>query len=84
MYLHVGGDVIIRASDIVAILERNTVVTGAATREFLGFMRARGKVEDLSNGDAKTVVVCRDRVLLSPISASTLKKRIGDLDHLRS
>lgn len=84
MFLHVGADVVVRIKDLVAILDQRTVEGAAATREFLGFMRAQGRVEDVGQGEAKSVVVCRDRVILSPISTATLKRRVGDLRDLIS
>jgi hypothetical protein len=77
MFLHVGSDVVVRMRDVVAILDQRAVDAGAATREFLGFMRAQGRVEDVGEGAVKAVVVCTDRVILSPISAGTLKRRVG-------
>lgn len=77
MYLHVGADVMVRMEEVVGIFERESLLTGGASREYLGFARARKQVEDLSNGDPRSVVICRDRVLLSPISPATLRSRVG-------
>jgi hypothetical protein len=82
MFLHVGGDVVVRIGDLVAILDRRSADASGATREFVGFMGAQGRVEDVSQGEAKAIVVCTDRVVLSPISAGTLRRRVGVLDDL--
>ncbi len=74
--LLVGGDMLVRTSDIVAILDQ-PALAAAPTREFLGFARGRGQVEDLSAGaPLKSAVVCRDRTLLSPFSSATLRRRL--------
>ncbi len=76
-FLLVGGDVVVRMSEVVAILDQQTC-EAAATREFLGFLRRKGQVIDLSAGGvSKSAVVCRRRVFLSPFSSPTLRRRIA-------
>lgn len=82
MFLHVGDDVVVRIRELVAILDRRSADTSAATREFLDFMGAQGRVEDVSQGEAKSIVICGDHVVLSPISAGTLRRRAGLVDEL--
>jgi hypothetical protein len=83
MFLHVGGDLVVRVGELVAILDRRSADTSAATREFVGFMGTQGRVEDVSQGEVKSIVVCSERVVLSPISAGTLRRRVGVLEDLR-
>jgi hypothetical protein len=74
--LLVGGEVLVRTSEIVAILDQ-PALTAAPTREFVGFARGRGLVEDLTAGaPVKSAVVCRARVFLSPFSSATLRRRL--------
>ena len=76
-FLLVGGDVVVRMSEVVAILDQHTC-EAAATREFLGFLRRKGQLLDLSGGGVtKSAVVCRRRVFLSPFSSPTLRRRIA-------
>lgn len=76
IFLLVGGDVVVRSSEIVAVLDQN-VLQAAPTREFIGFCRRKGQVEDLSgDGPAKSAVICQRRVLLSPFSGATLRRRL--------
>ena len=76
IFLLVGGDVVVRSSEIVAVLDQQTL-EAAPTREFIGFCRRKGQVEDLSAGaPVKAAVVCRRRVLLSPFSGPTLRRRL--------
>lgn len=76
-FLLVGSDVVVRMSEVVAILDQHTC-EAAATREFLGFLRRKGDLTDLSaGGPAKSAVVCRHRVFLSPFSSPTLRRRIS-------
>lgn len=82
MFLHVGGDVVVRLGEVVAILDRRSADSSAATREFLGFMRAQGRVEDFSEGEVKSFVICVGRIVMSPISAGTLRRRVGVLESM--
>ena len=75
-FLLVGSDVLVRSTDVVAVLAQ-PALEAAATREFLGFCRRKGQVEDLSGGaPVKSGVLCPKRILLSPFSAATLRRRL--------
>ena len=74
MYVHLGNNFIIAGEKIIAVLNYST-----------GFRRCEGDSRDCrigkkmvnisNNGKEKAVVVCDDRVYLSPISSVTLLKR---------
>ncbi len=75
-FLLVGSDVVVRTTEIIAVLDQPTL-DASSTREFLGFSRRKGQVEDLARGDTiKSGVLCASRVLLSPFSATTLRRRL--------
>lgn len=75
-FLEVGADTVIRLSEVIAVVDRQ-VLAAAPTREFLGFCRRKGQTIDLAGGeDAKSAVICRRRVFLSPFSSATLRRRI--------
>lgn len=77
--LHLGGDVIVPVADVVVILEADGTGDMSATRDYLSSMHASGKLENLSNGEPKSVVICNDAVYVSPISAATLRRRVGQI-----
>lgn len=81
-FLLVGSDVVVRLSEVIAILDQHTC-EASATREFLGFLRRKGQLVDLSaGGPTKSAVVCRRRVFLSPFSSPTLRRRLTAGDRL--
>ncbi|HVB10352.1 MAG TPA: hypothetical protein VNM16_08320 [Bacillota bacterium] len=93
MFVHAGGEVVVRMSDLVAIIDRRTVDDPGPTRELLEFMRSQGRVEDVAPGEVKSVILCSPRrrrrrsqkpgrIVLSPISVGTLHHRVGVLDDL--
>ncbi|MGM9571187.1 MAG: extracellular matrix regulator RemB [bacterium] len=85
MFIHIGGNTIVRTKDIISI---NDFVStkSAATKEFLEIAREEGFVEDISNGSGKSFIIVihnnQQKVYISPISSSTLGKRAGFIDSL--
>lgn len=91
MFVHAGGDVVVRMTELVAIIDRRAVDDPGPTREMLEFLRSQGRVEDVAAGEVKSVIVCSRRrrrrrargaarIVLSPISVGTLHHRVGVLD----
>jgi regulator of extracellular matrix RemA (YlzA/DUF370 family) len=75
-FVMVSRDVLVATAEVVAVVDARALES-APTREFVGFARRRGQVEDLSEGErVKSLVVCRRRVLLSPLASSTLRRRL--------
>ena len=74
MFLHVGQEVMIRASEIVAILDSSILDQSNETRQFFNRLRALDRVE----GDvpsSKSMIVTDRGIYLSKISTSTLARR---------
>lgn len=77
--LHVGGDVIVPITDVVLILEADAMGENSATRDYIAGMEANGRVDNLSGAEPKSVVICVETVYISPVSASTLRRRVGQV-----
>jgi len=76
MFLHLGGDVIISKSDVIAIIDLRNIHRSEATREFLQVAEEEGFVIKITEkGNEKSFILSTKNVYLSPISATTLKKR---------
>ena len=79
MYLHIGGQSMIKNSDIVAILDMETTSVSKKTREFLRECEKRGQVINVAEDIPKSYILCsengEDRVYISQISSATLLKR---------
>lgn len=74
MFLHLGGDVIVRLKNVIAIFDLE--VAGApASKEYLQIAKDEGFLVDISEGSPKSFVTTDRKVYLSPISSVTLKKR---------
>ncbi|WP_059171606.1 extracellular matrix regulator RemB [Bacillus sp. FJAT-27445] len=67
MYIHIGEDHMIRARDIIAIIDKESAG--------ISNLAESAQVTNLSKGPFKSVVVTGKEVYLSPLASSTLKKR---------
>lgn len=75
MFLHVGGDVAIRLSSVIAIIDVKSQRRSRDTRDFLEAAEKRRELIDVSSGRINAYVVTQDRVYASSISSQTLKRR---------
>lgn len=89
MFLHLGSDVVVNLSDVIAILDLDVTSTSRITREFLTVAEDEGFVVNVSDDLPKSFVITeidkKSRVFVSPISTATLLKRAkagGGLGHL--
>jgi len=76
MFLHLGSDVIVPKTDIVAIIDLQSVSQAVASKEFLQVAQDEGFVRRIAEeGKEKAFVLTTEFVYLSPISSVTLFKR---------
>lgn len=79
MFLHLGGEEIVKKKDIVAIFDMDNTTVSKSSRKFLAYAQERGIVVNVSEELPKSyIVTCSegvDKVYISSISASTLMKR---------
>lgn len=76
MYIHLGGEKIVRSSQIVAIFDISVEQTSRLPGPFTQQAQNQYKTESIGEESPKSIVVTEDRVYYSPISTSTLKKKI--------
>jgi hypothetical protein len=75
MYIDLGGDTVIRASELVAILDLSGEKAGSAASFFADESRLK-QVVKLGDEETKSLVVAESGCYFSPVSVVTLKKRI--------
>ncbi|MCH5187228.1 MAG: DUF370 domain-containing protein [Oscillospiraceae bacterium] len=79
MYLHLGGQTVVRERDIVAILDLETTSVSKKTKEFLRINEKMGLMENISDDIPKSYVICNEngntKIYISQISSATLLKR---------
>lgn len=75
MFLHVGGDVVVNISRVIAILNLRGGDPGVPVQGLVKQLQAGRTLTDLAGDQAKSLVLTESELFLSPISSATLKKR---------
>jgi hypothetical protein len=79
MFIHLGGEKIIRAIELIAIFDLSMEKTSKISKQFISHAEKEKKIEMIGEEDSKSLVVTINKVYYSPISSSTLKKRANQL-----
>ena len=78
MYLHLGGDTIVRTEDITGIFDLDNATVSYRTREFLSYAQKNGKVVNVSDELPKSFVICTEDnetiIYICQLSPKTKKK----------
>ena len=76
MYLHLGGDFLIKKDKVVAIIDLETATEGKINEKFLDNIKKNNNINYVSSpGKEKTLIITSKNYYLSPISSTTLYKR---------
>ncbi|MEG1778738.1 MAG: DUF370 domain-containing protein [Oscillospiraceae bacterium] len=79
MFLHLGGDVVVKDSEIIGIFDIETASVSKITKEYFAASEARERVINVSYELPKTFIICNKNgkifLYISQISSATLKKR---------
>ena len=73
MFLHLGDDFSVRVSEVISVHEYRSMTESMIGWEFL--TNEKDRVEDVSGGKAKSVVITDHKIYFSKLSPETLKKR---------
>ncbi|AFM39126.1 hypothetical protein Desaci_0005 [Desulfosporosinus acidiphilus SJ4] len=76
MYLHLGGDILIKKDIVVAIIDLEIAAEGKGNNKFLNNIKDNDKLVYISEpGKEKSLIITTENYFLSPISSTTLFKR---------
>jgi len=75
MYIHVGGEKIVSTSEIVAIFDITIESSSKLSKQFVAGAKEQKRIEEIGEEEPKSIVVTTNKVIFSPISSATLKKR---------
>lgn len=76
MYIHLGGEVTVETSKIIAIMEQAPLLKDKKNTAFIESRKKAGNFIDLGDPYTKSVVITEDTVYLSPFSTLTLRRRL--------
>ncbi len=86
VFLHIGGDVVVKSKDIIAIMDLETTTISKITKEFLKIAEEEGFIISISDDIPKAFIITeidkKSKMYLSPISSTTLYKRAKYIDDL--
>ncbi|WP_078593321.1 extracellular matrix regulator RemB [Evansella clarkii] len=75
MFIHLGGDMVIRADKIIAILDHQSTGLSKENQSFLTKQKKEKETVQISEDQPKSYIITKDTIYLSPISSQTLKRR---------
>ena len=76
MFLHLGGDFLIRKDKVVAIIDLEIAADGKTNNRFLNNIKDNHQIMYISEpGKEKSLIITNDNYFLSPISSTTLFTR---------
>ena len=79
MFLHIGGDVVIPTSSIIAIFDMDTTTISKDSKEFIKIAEEEGFISTIMEELPKSFIITeinkKSKIYLSPISSVTLLKR---------
>lgn len=83
MFLHLGLDVAVPEKSIIGIFDLDTTSASKDSKKFLRLQDEKGLIQTVSDDIPKSFIVTvqdqKNRVYLSPISTTTLKKRSHEI-----
>lgn len=95
MFLHLGGEVVVHTSDVIAIFDFQSTKKSKISKEFLKELEEKNSVRMISNEEPRAFIIVKNRskgkkenknlrsiIYYSPISALTLQKRAGYLEDI--
>ncbi len=83
MYLHVGWNEVIAASEVLAVCDYESWRQSSINGNTVNLARVAGRIRRIASGrdhakeTVRSVIVCRDEVVFSPITATTLQNRVA-------
>ena len=73
MYIHLGDKTLIKTTEVVAIIDRESCISSTIMDSF--FRQFQESPDSLKEKSFKSIIVTNDHIYFSPLSSGTLKKR---------
>ena len=91
MFLHIGGDVVIPTSSIIAIFDMDTTTISKDSKDFIKIAEEEGFISTIMDELPKSFIITevnkKSKIYLSPISSVTLLKRteyVNDISNIKN
>ena len=81
VFIHIGGDIVVRAKEVVAIIDiSDHDKVNKKSKSFVQQMEKTHQFIRISQTDVKSIVITTNHIYYSPISSVTLKKRASSFN----
>jgi hypothetical protein len=77
MFIHIGSDQIIRATDLIGIFDMQLKDTSRLIKQYLQHYEKNNQIVLIGDEESKSFVVTKNHLYFSPISSKTLKNRLS-------
>lgn len=88
MFLHLGKDVAVALSSIVAVIDMDTSTGSKYTKALLSSAEKNGRLMVVTDEIPKSAVICSEHgekmIYICQISAKTLEKRINNNNYMEN
>jgi hypothetical protein len=75
MFIHLGGQIVVRTKEVIAILDYGNNETQKKLQTFLESFQEQEKLVWISKDETKSIVITDHTIYGSPISTLTLNRR---------
>ena len=75
MFIHLGGDLVMKTERIIAILDHQSQGMSKENQEFINNYQQNKQQIHITDDPPKSMVVTENEIYMSPISSYTLKRR---------
>lgn len=76
MFIHLGGQIVVRTTEVIAILDYNNKDVEKKYQSFLNYSQNQDNVFWISKDETKSIVITDQTIYGSPISSLTLNRRV--------
>ena len=76
MYIHIGGEHIVRTEEIIGFFDMDTATVSRNTKKTLQKSETQGKLVNCSRDIPKSFILCKERLVISDLNPATLKGRL--------
>lgn len=73
MYIHFGEETVLKARDIIAIIDKESIHSSTEMENF--FQQYEDDATQRVKGTFKSIIITTEHIYFSPLASSTLKKR---------
>ena len=75
MFLHLGGDVTVRSSDVIGVFDIEACSVSRVTVDYLNGCQKNKQIVNISEDMPKSFIVTENKTYISNVSCQTINKR---------